>query len=363
VKFIIKENNFEFNPIRFIDTVSDLNILTIQKNEVGFSHELYQEYLAAEYLVSLYRLNREVINEFILDENWLEPLVMFKGLNTDSFEVFRSFTETNIFLAAKSYNSNVINDINEEEYLLSKIQTLLNNSNNYSQTKKCLSALIEIGKFENVIDIINESKVLTKKEHRPIIESLIEQYLSDSLTLHKVLSKIISTNNQTLETWFWSILLSDNFIQEFMSLVSIESNLNLCLESLFRTSNRKKIVNLFFTRKDIDINSLDTEQILKLAGVIRKGIFDEEKIKFYNDFIKKYNVAIEPLYYKHETNCIIEKKFDYGIRIFIPDFQEQLFLSKGDTIRHTIYDKMKEGETVTVLVSTAKNNKIKVEFK
>ena len=86
----------------------DLNLIQINdEDRLSFSHELFQEYFAAEQLVFLYEANPEELEKLWMDPNWKEPIIIFSGLVDSREEVIELILSKDLLLAAQCVYSSI----------------------------------------------------------------------------------------------------------------------------------------------------------------------------------------------------------------------------------------------------------------
>ena len=101
--------------LKIIEDLCDLSILTRNGRQICFTHEIYQEYYAALYLVGV---NIENVDTFKNRKEWEEPILLYSGLTGNRFNFVNELSKSNPVLTATCITSSIINEVQLENNVI-----------------------------------------------------------------------------------------------------------------------------------------------------------------------------------------------------------------------------------------------------
>lgn len=181
--------------LSFIKIVSDLNIIECEYDKLSFSHEMYQEYFAAEELLSLTENNLDLIDELLKDDNWRDPVNIFSGLTPHRVDVIRKIVTSNPLLAAECLNNSVIEENELLDEVIYRAEHDALDFNNIKKSAIGFLALYELDEFDKIFNIIKDIND-SERIHHNIISKIITN--SSLVKAIDFLTILIKTNNRSL---------------------------------------------------------------------------------------------------------------------------------------------------------------------
>lgn len=139
-----------------IDTLKDIGILQKHKDFISFSHELYQEYLAAEGILSGLSESLE-ISEMIIDSHWEQPMILYSGLVSDPEAFIRRVSAIAPLLAAKCIENSVSQNPELIDYVSNVAYDASLNDSDHDLVSQGIQTLLKLGKSALISESINTS--------------------------------------------------------------------------------------------------------------------------------------------------------------------------------------------------------------
>lgn len=154
--------------IWIITSLVDAGLLSKNNNQLSFTHELYQEYFAAEGLL------QELISDWHEFENspdWEQPLILYSGLVCNPNIFIGEVSERNPILAIKCYESSVADDSLLRSKIIDNAFKISKQIEEIQKASNGLMALAKMGEF----GLINESLESSVISHGEIVFRLLGQ--------------------------------------------------------------------------------------------------------------------------------------------------------------------------------------------
>lgn len=171
-KIAIKLNPIE-NRIQVIDLLIDAGLLVQNGNQLSFTHELYQEYFAAEGLL-LENSNSSHISALEFTTDWEQPLILYSGLVNKPEEFIKQLSIQNPLLAIKCYESTVSDNFELKELIIQNAYLL---STNIQDIKSASDGFLALAKLDKP-DLINNSLESSVNQHGTIVFRSLGQITS-----------------------------------------------------------------------------------------------------------------------------------------------------------------------------------------
>ena len=252
----------------FLRKAIELNILVDDNNQISFSHELYQEYYAAEYIQQSGKEN--IVGKYKNSPSWKEIVKIYSDLFIE-FEqrilFIKEIADIDILIAAQCITSTLQSDINLENAIITKAELILNELvRKDSLDEKALCALIELKKPEKYLPYfqnITENQIPILK---PCFQYLLESIRNKS---SQILNEIIVYNPS-----FYLKAVIDFY----------KSSTDLLEENSFKTFAHKILT-------DISIKPTSVVGFIKLRPdvdlIVNKDTLDNlfPRISDYNDLV------------------------------------------------------------------------------
>ena len=190
--------------IELISLFKDMNFISESNNNFSFTHELYQEYFAAEGLLFYERNIKEI--EYI--DYWRNPILMFSGLSHNRTELIYSIAESDTLLAAECVVTSFIEEKEVENAIIEKSIYFMNTFDDTIQYTKAVLALLKLKKYQELKSGLPENKRDFGKLVKPrdeldglsIIQTIIRELETDYLLefIQLLLDKDISYRNDII---------------------------------------------------------------------------------------------------------------------------------------------------------------------
>ncbi|MFQ6600051.1 NACHT domain-containing protein [Flavobacterium sp. C3NV] len=168
------------NRIQVIDLLIDSGLLVQNGNQLSFTHEIYQEYFAAEGLL-LDNSDSSHISELEFISDWEQPLILYSGLVEKPEEFIKQLSIKNPLLAIKCYESTVSDNFELKELIIQNAYLL---STDIQDIKSASDGFLALAKLDKP-DLINNS-----------LESSVNQY---GTIVFRSLGQIISVLIRTID--------------------------------------------------------------------------------------------------------------------------------------------------------------------
>lgn len=183
----------------FLKKTRDLHILTKEKEQYSFTHELYQEYYAAEYLFDKYSIiNSNNIAEFIKDPNWEEVIKLYSGLFDKAIHritFIKAIVNEDPFLAAKCEKLSFESNVELAEHIINVSKHYVNADSNPLLKINSVLALIEYNQYEFIIEFIKNQK----GPNIPMIKNIVYSVLSgniDNVEIWTIIKVFVEANSE-----------------------------------------------------------------------------------------------------------------------------------------------------------------------
>ncbi|MDB4919160.1 NACHT domain-containing NTPase [Mucilaginibacter sp.] len=383
----------------------DIGLLTKNNNQISFTHELYQEYFAAEGILQK-NLPESELQAFEASTNWEQPLILYSGLVERYDEFIGSLSERNPILALKCFESSIKND---DAILAVITKNAFINSQKVDNIKTASNGLITLLRLGEA-KLFNESLASSIGKHGEIVFRLLGQissvlvktidfnYLFDSISIVVNLNKsfipsiirnlgrrnpeeIVKIKDQLFDLFkkdfFTSI--KPSFLYRFFRLIDLtsaekvgKSNLeNYCIK-LCKNDNAHSIEstntawNLVSQFKLFD----DSKFVTKVIGILVNNR------KANHGFIKKLadhspnqldNIIIACLDSKNITcHCVgIYLSIANGKEAAFKEALEKLFIYRNEAIKKRIvssYNDNMLAERISVIFNHEVIRRLLIEF-
>ena len=151
-----KEIDPNANRQEILDTLIDIGLLHRSQNFISFSHELYQEYLTAEGIVSELCAEGSLEGLF-LDSHWEQPIILYSGL-LDQPEAFISgLAASSPLLAAKCLENAEVDSIALVEHISRLAFSFSLMDDSPARVAEGFHALLKLGKSKMISQSIDDS--------------------------------------------------------------------------------------------------------------------------------------------------------------------------------------------------------------
>lgn len=197
--------------------------ISLIKGEQGvlkFTHKLYWEYFAAEYILTQIKLNINYLELYINQEKWSKVLTLVHGLSDNSFAITQAIAPKDALTAAISLSSSTEELPQESAFTLVEAEKAAGEYTNLPNSVRGFFALIELGRSEAMIHILNNVKKPSK--YRQVIKTLINQSEFDKgLDIILILFQL-DKNRELLISWAIEFLdiNSTNYDRKKFNLIS-----------------------------------------------------------------------------------------------------------------------------------------------
>ncbi len=307
---IINKTATEIDPtvdrIKIIEYLLDLNILSKNNDKLSFSHELYQEYFAAE---GLYRYNS--INEILELSNkpqWEQPIIMYSGFIDYRAKFILELTEIHPLLAVGCALTSIKEEAELQESLVKiNYEKALDIESNHLASEALIS-LIQLGYSEIATNAIKYNFNLSGKR----------AFASYQNICHEIISKVdINHLAKTIEI-----------------LLSIDSNFT---KMILRGIDTRQENEIIIARKELE-STVELFDIRKLSNryisILLKLVSDDNL-----ELIK--NIGYKLLRLNMELTYPILKNFTVKNSNCLPDLISNAFKSSNikvhiDAVFHCI---------------------------
>lgn len=197
--------------LSLLNSFIDINILYKKDEQIGFAHELYQEYFAAEELLTLFSLDNNCLEKYVEDKNWLEVIILFNGLVEGTLAV-KTIANVNPLVAAIAINDNLTPEAKSINMVLDKAMELIQKGDNIEEIASAFKSLISLKQFDNIHRIIASADLQNKSVRKGIRKAITESYYlishNDMILLLKLIWKLyleFDTKVNFLSAFFTSI--------------------------------------------------------------------------------------------------------------------------------------------------------------
>jgi len=320
----------------FLKKMRDLHILTKEKEQYSFTHELYQEYYSSEYLFNKYAsTSSSNIAEFIKDTNWEEVIKLYSGLfdnAIDRITFIKDIVNEDPFLAAKCEKLSFESNLELVEHIINVSKHYVSVFSNPLLKINSVQALIEYNQYEFIVEFIKNQK----GPNIPMIKNIVYS--------------VLSGNIENVEIW--------TIIKVF-----VEANSEFYISDInrFLSENKEKIhYNNEIVNEIVEIIIKDE---LKFHQVVAFLKLIEEHIKYsITESHKLYVINSIPSVYKIDNVLYFIELFKLDIKI--NDIIKKIIDNDETTSLYMLLslikklDKNKQTELITNLFQTNKNSRV-----
>lgn len=273
----------------FIKKLRDFHLLTKENNLLSFTHELYQEYFAAEFLYNEKTriTNEDLINKY-KDPNWEEVVILYSGLFTSLDEREKMIKETiniNPFLGLKCENSSIVKNTEIESYIILCSKKYIDKRQDEELTISSVQALIGLNEYEYIIEFIKKQTGANIPKMKSIVSSVLNGNCENA-DLWGIIKVFIEAN-----PYFY---LSDinRFISENKEKISLDYDIIQKIIINILSSNAKfhQIINFL---KLINVENIASIQIDE--SYILEIVTKTNKINDIKYFINTFNIEIDSI--------------------------------------------------------------------
>lgn len=190
---IDKELSFEYDlAIELLKSeVSDLSLaddclnfyksIGLIKGETGilkFTHKLYWEYFAAEFIWTKVQVQFDNIQHYINVPKWKKVLNLVRGLaGEQSTKIVETVAVTDALTMAESIGSSIEQKHEEVVFVIAEAEKQARTFHNVEMSAQGFLALVELGETDIIFKIFKS--VTIKKTHKAVIEKIIAQADTD----------------------------------------------------------------------------------------------------------------------------------------------------------------------------------------
>lgn len=321
------EFGIEMDNLAFLSKAVDLNILVEDKNEYSFSHEIFQEYYAAEY-IHIRKTEHVLLNKYsnTTEGAWTEILKFYADLFEDiaAKNIFlETITGIDSLLAAQCIMSSTKQNEIAEKEIISKVRpNLITTDNEINQI--VFDSMIELKQIDDILHLFYTSKPsdlpflksriptlldLNREKTPTILDCLLSKMASVYI---KEINNYFLTNNQLLNndlfvdcatTVFYDSTIKPKHLVDFLKLkpeIPLSFDKTNLERFLFEISNYEDLLfitkkfNLNIVNKDFLPKYINHKQISKVTSRESHLIYnliksDEEyKINDLDKLIKEF---------------------------------------------------------------------------
>ena len=329
-----------FDVWNFLGKIRDIHLFTKEDNLLSFTHELYQEYFAAEYLCNNHPETNftENLGRVVDDSSWEEIIILYTGLMipiNKREHLIKDIITLNPFLGLKCEKNSILRNNEIESFIISSSKKNIETRKEKKLITDSIQALIGLNQYEYIIDYIKNQK----GADIPTVKSIVYTVLSGNIELHNLweiikvffdanpnyyiadINKFISDNrdnikldNELITEILKNLLDNDvkfHHIVNFLRLLKLDSITNIPIEDSYilnivtKTNNINDIL-YFIKLFNKDINSVQ---------LIQKIIYEGETsslfmLSYYMNLLQK-NLRISVI--KDLFNSNIDTRIIVGI--------------------------------------------------
>jgi len=255
----------DIDIIEFVDKMIDLNMLERKlTGHLSFTHEIYQEYYAAEELYNLEEEGERIIKEKGNDPFWEQPIILYTGLSRNRERSVMAISSDNTLLAARAITSSTKEEPELTRQIMAKAETLAKDLSKPKNAGQGILTLLELDKIDKINEIILMISNPGKNERMIAREIIMNATVDQALKFVGVISR----HKHSVTLWAFEFLSKryfDNYPPhlngEIKKLLNdlLEFNSNLynksaaCLLLAFRVKNLdhkifEKVVRLNFAK-------------------------------------------------------------------------------------------------------------------
>lgn len=388
------EFGIEMDNLVFLNKAVDLNILVEEKNEYSFSHEIFQEYYAAEY-IHIRKTEHVLLNKYsnTTEGAWTEVLKFYADLFED-ISVKNKFLETitgiDSLLAAQCVMSSTKQNEIAEKEIISKVRpNLITNDNEINQI--VFDSMIELKQIDDILFLYsssNASELPFLKSRIPILIDLNKEKLT--AILNELLGKNASFYLKEINSYFLTsneLLKKDVFVdyafkvfndstikpKHIVDFLRLKPKIALSFDKanlerfLFEISNYEDLLflakkfNLNIVNKDFIPKYIVHKQISKITTrechLIYQLIKDDEEFKkddliiFIEDYLQSINKNLMTL------SLLLIISYPSTVNYSLSTIQKSIINSKHRKTQFEDFDSYYK--KVSEIIQTIHDNKLK----
>lgn len=289
-----------FDVWNFLGKMRDIHLFTKEGNLLSFTHELYQEYFAAEYLSNEYSDIdiAENLRQIIDNSSWEEIIILYTGLirPIDKREhLIKNIITLNPFLGLKCEKNSIFKNNDIESFIISCSKRNIETRKEKKLKINSIQALIGLNQYEYIIDYIKTQKGASI----PTIKSIVYIVLSRNVEHHNLweiikvffdanpnyyiadINKFISDNRDNIKLdheliteILKNLLYNDvkfHHVINFLRLLKLDSIANLPIEDSYVLNIVPKTNNINDILYFIKLFNKNISSVLIIQKIIQEG--------------------------------------------------------------------------------------------
>jgi hypothetical protein len=308
------EFGIEMDNLAFLNKAVDLNILVEDKNEYSFSHEIFQEYYAAEY-IHIRKTEHVLLNKYsnTTEGAWTEVLKFYADLFEDisaKNKFLETITGIDSLLAAQCVMSSTKQNESAEKEIISKVRpNLITTDNEINQI--VFDSMIELKQIDDIMPLFssaNASELPFLKSRIPMLFDLNKEKLT--IVLNGLLCKNASVYLKEINNYFLTAneLLKEDLFVDYALKVFKDSTIKP--KHILDFLRLKPEISLSFDKANLERFLFEISNYDDLLFITKKF-----KIEIHiKDFVTKY-IA-------HKTEIEIDNRECHLIFNLIKDDEE-----------------------------------------
>ena len=301
----------------------------IAHNELCFAHEIYQEYFAAIEIDNKINSDSKLMDLLAADPLWEEPLILLFRPYKFRIDFIKDISFNSPLLAAKSLTSSVKDESGIDQCVAKKAANIASQFNTKGENANSLLALVELGEFRVLGQILNNIIPPTRL-HREAIESAINK--GNAKQILGFLETLIEVNGLSNSLFDWAVAALEE--KQFQNLDDDLCNRVIDLSAILRKEGRYlalvKLISCYYPVFEKVFSSHIIEEMLKSGEYL---------------CVKKALILIKEQNYEKEfpPSFIVKKLLEIGSKPSI-----NLALNKID--EHELKQEFTPSELIKILL-------------
>jgi hypothetical protein len=205
----------EFGDLRLADDClnfyKSIGLIKGETEILKFTHKLYWEYFAAEFIWAKIQLQFDDIQRYIAVPKWKKVLNLVRGLAGEtSTKIVETVAVTDALTMAESIGSSIEQKPEEVAFVAIEAEKQAKNFENAEVSAQGFLALVELGETDTVLKIFKHIQMLNKT-HKKVLETIIQ--VSDINRTLQLLNLLLDLPKKQSHIFFsWAFLVFDKEI-------------------------------------------------------------------------------------------------------------------------------------------------------
>jgi len=257
-----------------------------------FTHKLYWEYFAAEFIWAKIQLQFDDIQRYIAVPKWKKVLNLVRGLAGEtSTKIVETVAITDALTMAESIGSSIEQKPEEVIFVAMEAEKQARNFQNTEISARGFLALMELGEMDKVLEILKT--INPNKTHKLVIENLIQQADTDKAL--DIMQLLLKLGRSRIQLKIWAMQSFDKDILNKNQSKKIEPLIQMLIQNNKIPS--LKIAESWIGKYQlIDVFSIEDLIIKLIKKTHRESVFIAEK--WIKKHLLKDNFSIENLIIK-----------------------------------------------------------------